>query len=115
MFFASTTYADDMRRVVTGLDEKNHAVVLFDSRMPLESLPGVVATNFWITDSYPPGLSKQDPSARRIGTAPPDNGTKFRIVEFAPLDAATEAKMPPNMIMKGITNAPTKGVPVTIP
>ena len=56
MFFASTTYADDMRRVVTGLDEKNHAVVLFDSRMPLEFVaPGIVATNFWITDSYPPG------------------------------------------------------------
>ena len=116
MFFASTAYADDMRRVVTGLDEKNHAVVLFDSRMPLDSVaPGIVATNFWITDSYPPSLSKQDPSARRIGTAPPDNGTKFRVVEFAPLDAATEAKMPPDMIMKGITNAPAKGIPVTHP
>jgi hypothetical protein len=30
---------------------------------------------------------------------------KFRVVEFAPLDPATEAKMPPDMIMKGITNA----------
>jgi hypothetical protein len=26
-----------MRRVVTGLDDKNHAVVLFDSAMPLKS------------------------------------------------------------------------------
>src|SRR5262249_16736011 len=112
----SSTYADDMRRVVTGLDEKGHAVVLFDSRMPLApAAPGVVATNFWITDSYPPSLSKEDPSARPIGIAPPDNGTKFRVVEFAPLDAATEAKMPPNMLMKGITNAPAKGMPVTHP
>jgi hypothetical protein len=77
--FASAARADDMRRVVTGLDERNHSVVLFDNRMPLNSVaPGIVATNFWITDSYPPSLSKQDPSARPIGTAPPDNGTKFR-------------------------------------
>jgi mannose-6-phosphate isomerase-like protein (cupin superfamily) len=116
MVFCSAAHAEDMRRVVTGLDERNHAVVLFDSRMPLNSVaPGIVATNFWITDTYPPNLSKQDPSARLIGTAPPDNGTKFRVVEFAPLDAATEAKMPADMIMKGITNAPAKGVPVTHP
>jgi mannose-6-phosphate isomerase-like protein (cupin superfamily) len=113
---ASGACADDMRRVVTGLDDKNHSIVLFDSRMPLKPVaPGIVATNFWITDSYPPSLSREDPSARPIGTAPPDNGTKLRVVEFAPLDAETEAKMPPNMIMKGITNAPAKGVPVTHP
>src|SRR5215813_15280338 len=110
------TRMNDIRRVVTGLDEMNRSVVLFDSRMPLESVaPGIIATNFWITDSYPPSLSKQDPSGRRIGTAPPNNGTKFRVVEFAPLDAATEAKMPPEMIMKGITNAPAKGVAVSHP
>jgi len=115
-FFASSACADDIRRVVTGLDERNHSIVLFDSPMPLKSVaPGIIATNFWITDSYPPSLSKQDPSARPIGTAPPDNGTKFRVVEFAPLDAETEAKMPPAMIMKGITNAPAKGVAVTHP
>jgi mannose-6-phosphate isomerase-like protein (cupin superfamily) len=115
-FLAAPVRADDMRRVVTGLDEKNHSVVLFDTRMPLKPVaPGIVATNFWITDSYPPGLSKEDPSARPIGVAPPDNGTKFRVVEFAPLDQATEAKMPPAMLMKGITNAPAKGIPVTHP
>ena len=115
-FFVSGACAEDMRRVVTGLDENNHSIVLFDSHMPLKPVaPGIVATNFWITYSYPPSLSKQDPSARPIGTAPPDNGTKFRVVEFAPLDAETEAKMPPQMIMKGITNAPAKGVPVTHP
>jgi mannose-6-phosphate isomerase-like protein (cupin superfamily) len=113
---AAPVRADDMRRVVTGLDEKNHSVVLFDTRMPLKPVaPGIVATNFWITDSYPPGLSKEDLSARPIGVAPPDNGTKFRVVEFAPLDQATEAKMPPAMLMKGITNAPAKGIPVTHP
>jgi naringenin degradation protein FdeH len=105
-----------MRRVVTGLDDKNHAVVLFDSAIPLKAVAaGIIATNFWITDSYPPSLMKDDPSGRQIGTAPPDNGTKFRVVEFGPLDAAAEAKLPPEMIAKGITNAPARGIPVKHP
>jgi len=105
-----------MRRVVTGLDDNNHAVVLFDSMMPLKAVgPGIIATNFWIADSYPPSLLKDDPSGRPIGTAPPDNGTKFRVVEFAPLDAAAEAKLPPEMIAKGIANAPKRGIPVKHP
>ena len=108
--------AAEMRRVVTGLDERNHSVVLFDSKMPLKQVgPGINATNFWITDTYPPSLLKDDPSARPIGTAPPDNGTKFRVVEFLPLDAATEARMPPDMLQKGITNAPARGIAVKHP
>src|SRR5262249_53475219 len=115
-FLPSGVCAEDMRRVVTGLDERNHSIVVFDSRMPLKPVaPGITATNFWITDSYPPSLANEDPSARPIGTAPPDSGTKFRVVEFAALDAETEAKMPPDMIMRGITNAPAKGIPVTHP
>lgn len=107
---------EQIRRVVTGLDDRNHSVVLFDSQMPLRAVgSGIVATNFWITDDYPPSLTKQDPSGRQIGTAPPDNGTKFRVVEFAPLDAASEAKLPPEMIEKGITNSPAKGIPVKHP
>jgi len=105
-----------MRRVVTGLDDNNHAVVLFDSLMPLKAVaPGIIATNFWITDTYPPGLLKDDPSGRPIGTAPPDNGTKFRVVEFAPLDATAEARLPPEMIAKGVTNAPKRGIAVKHP
>jgi mannose-6-phosphate isomerase-like protein (cupin superfamily) len=113
---SSYAQAQDMRRVVTGLDDRNRAVVLFDTGMSLKTVaPGIIATNFWITDSYPPSLTKEDPSGRPIGTAPPDNGTKFRVVEFSPLDAATEAKMPPEMIQKGITNSPAKGIPVKHP
>src|SRR5215468_8783849 len=110
---AALATGQEMRRVVTGLDERNHSVVLFDSKMPLKQVgPGINATNFWITDTSPPSLLKDDPSGRTIGTAPPDNGTKFRVVEFLPLDAATEAKMPPEMLQKDITNAPARGVPV---
>src|SRR5262249_49792732 len=113
---SSYANAQEMRRVVTGLDERNHSVVLFDSKMPLKQVvPGIIATNFWITDTYPPSLLKDDPSGRPIGIAPPDNGTKFRVVEFLPLDAETEARMPPEMLQKGITNAPARGIPVKHP
>jgi len=118
-FTHSTTMASDIRRVVTGLDADNKAVVLFDSRLPLSPGPyGLASTNMWITDSYPPSLSfsKDDPAARPIGVSPPDNGTKFRVVEFPPLDAATEAKMPPDFLMKTVgETAPARGVPVTHP
>jgi naringenin degradation protein FdeH len=112
----STAVADDIRRVVTGLDNNSHAVVLYDSRVPLQSGPFAIAsTNLWITDSYPPSLSKEDTANRPIGVSPPDNGTKFRVVEFGPLDAATEDKMPPEMIMKGVNHPPAKGLPVKHP
>src|ERR1700719_987113 len=103
LIIAGSAAASDVRRVVTGLDDRNHAVVLFDSNIPLkQDSPVLSSTNFWITDSTPPGLSVQDTANRPIGVSPPDNGTKFRLVEFAPLDPATEAKLPPEMIMKGV-------------
>ena len=112
----SSAAASDIRRVVTGLDERNHAVVLFDGHIPLkQDSPVISSTNFWITDSTPPSLSKQETANRPIGVSPPDNGTKFRLVEFAPLDSATEAKLPPEMIMKGVNHPPEKGIPVKHP
>lgn len=61
---ASTAGASDIRRVVTGLDAGNKAVVMFDSRMPLQPGPyGLQATNLWVTNSYPLGFSfKNDTS-----------------------------------------------------
>jgi mannose-6-phosphate isomerase-like protein (cupin superfamily) len=116
LIVGSSAAASDIRRVVTGLDERNHAVVLFDSRIPLkQDSPVISSTNFWITDSTPPSLSKQDTANRPIGVSPPDNGTKFRLVEFAPLDPATEAKLPPEMIMKGVNHPPEKGILVKHP
>src|SRR5262249_55625675 len=115
----STAMASDIRRVVTGLDANNKAVVLFDGRLALAPGPyGITSTNMWITDSYPPGLSftKDDPAARPIAIPPPNNGPKFRVGEFPPLDAATEAKMDPNLLMKAVgEKAPVRGVPVTHP
>ena len=99
---SSTAMASDIRRVVTGLDDNNKAIVLFDSRLTLAPAPyGIRALNLWLTDSYPAGFSfKDDPAPKPIGISPPDNGTKFRVVEFPPLDAATEANMEPEFLQK---------------
>jgi mannose-6-phosphate isomerase-like protein (cupin superfamily) len=110
--------ADDVRRVVTGLDDNNKAVVLFDSRLPLTPAPGpypFTSTNLWITDSYPPGFSNKETANRPLGVSPPENGTKFRIVEFPPLDAATEAKLPSDLVLRGVNPVPKRGLPVTHP
>lgn len=115
---SSTGAASDIRRVVTGLDANSKAIVLFDSRLPLTPARyGIAGLNLWITDSYPAGFSfKDDPATKPIGISPPDNGTKFRVVEFPPLDPATEAKMEPNFLQKAVGGrGPNRGLPVTHP
>jgi hypothetical protein len=114
----SQAAASDIRRVVTGLDANNKSIVQFDSRMMLApGQYGLNSTNLWVTSTYPLGFSfKDDTSAIPVGVSPLDNGTKFRVVEFPPLDAATEAKMDPNYLMKAVGDrAPVRGVPVTHP
>jgi mannose-6-phosphate isomerase-like protein (cupin superfamily) len=114
----SSGSAADVRRVVTGLDASNKAVVLFDSRVTLNpGGSGNPAANLWITDSSPPALSfKDDNAAKGIGLSPPDNGTAIRVVEFPPLDPAAEAKMDPNFMMKVVgDHAPARGLPVKHP
>jgi mannose-6-phosphate isomerase-like protein (cupin superfamily) len=114
----STAGASEIRRVVTGLDANDKSVVMFDSRMPLQSGPyGLLAANLWVTNSFPLGFSfKDDTAAIPVGISPLDNGTKFRVVEFPPLDAATEAKMEPGFLMKAVGPvAPARGLPVTHP
>jgi len=118
LLLCSAAQASDIRRVVTGLDADNKAVVLFDSRVPLQGGPlGLQATNLWVTNSYPLGFSfKDDTSSVPVGVSPLDNGTKFRVVEFPPLDPATEAKMEPGGLMKAVGPvAPARGRPVTHP
>jgi mannose-6-phosphate isomerase-like protein (cupin superfamily) len=118
LLLCQAAQASDIRRVVTGLDSDNKAVVLFDSRMPLQGGPlGLQATNLWVTNSYPLGFSfKDDTSSIPVGVSPLDNGTKFRVVEFPPLDPATEAKMEPGGLMKAVGPvAPARGRPVIHP
>src|SRR5262249_27718965 len=114
----SSGTAADIRRVVTGLDAGNKAVVLFDSRLALNpGKSGNPAANLWITDSSPPGFSfKGDAAVKPIGLPPPDSGTAIRVVEFPPLDPAAEAKMAPDFMMKVVGDtAPARGLPVKHP
>jgi hypothetical protein len=118
LLMGSAAQASDIRRVVTGLDADNKAVVMFDSRVPLQAGPlGLQATNLWVTNSYPIGFSfKDDTSAIPVGVSPLDNGTKFRVVEFPPLDTSAEAKMEPGALMKAVGPvAPARGRPVIHP
>jgi mannose-6-phosphate isomerase-like protein (cupin superfamily) len=115
---ASAAGASDIRRVVVGLDASNKSVVMFDSQMPLKPGEyGLNSTNLWVTNTYPLGFSfRDDTSAIPVGVSPLDNGTKFRVVEFPPLDAATEARMGPGYLMKAVgAAAPARGVAVTHP
>jgi mannose-6-phosphate isomerase-like protein (cupin superfamily) len=103
---------------VTGLDEHDKAVVLFDSRLTLKAPanrpPSAI---LWSTDSSPPGFSfKDDAALRPVGISPPDNGSAIRVVEFPPLDSAVEAMMDSNLLMKVVgDHAPKRGLPVRHP
>jgi mannose-6-phosphate isomerase-like protein (cupin superfamily) len=115
---SSAARAADIRRVVTGLDANNKAIVQFDDRLPLAPGPyGIAGLNLWITDSSPaPLVFDGDPAKKPIGISPPDNGSKFRVVEFGPLDKATEAKIDPEFLMKTVGDkAPKRGLKVTHP
>jgi mannose-6-phosphate isomerase-like protein (cupin superfamily) len=110
--------ASDIRRVVTGLDDNNKAKVIFDSRLPLPPGPyGIKSTNLWLTDTCPIRLSHiEDTALKRIGISPPENGTKFQVVEFAPLTPEIEEKMDPQFLMKAVgQGAPQRGLPVSHP
>jgi len=118
VFGCATATASDIRRIVTGLDAGNKAVVLFDSTLTLNpGKSGNPAANLWTTDSSPPGFSfKDDAAAKSMGLAPPDAGTVIRVVEFPPLDPAAEAKMAPDFMMKVVgDSAPARGIPVKHP
>jgi len=116
----ATANAADIRRVVTGLDENNKAIVLFDSRLTLSGNRNLIA-ELWSTDSSLPGFSfTDDRGVKPLGApnsiSPPDNGSIFRVMEFPPFDPGAASKMDPNLVMKVVgDHAPTRGLPVKHP
>src|SRR5437870_13920157 len=78
----------DVRRVVTTIDTKDKAVVLFDGANPHKKVrPGAqtVSRLLWVTDQTPADLvGAKDRAAIDIGIMPPRGGTVFRIVDFPP-------------------------------
>lgn len=77
-----------IRRIVTGHDASGKAVVLEDRAAPnvkLRPVGGFVSHLLWVTEESPADISgTADRSLREIGTAPPPQGTIFRVVDFPP-------------------------------
>jgi mannose-6-phosphate isomerase-like protein (cupin superfamily) len=118
LMICSSAQASEIHRVVTTLDANNRSTTLVDQVETLTvSKSGNAGATLWITNSAPAGFSfDKDAALKEIGINPPDNGTVFRVVEIAPLDAATEAKLPKNLMMNIVgDHAPARGVPVSHP
>ncbi len=79
-----------IRRVVTGHGDKNVAKVISDDPATNAKLPreGVASTLMWCSDQMPVDIAiggdVEDMGARILGTAPPENGSRFIVMEFAP-------------------------------
>jgi mannose-6-phosphate isomerase-like protein (cupin superfamily) len=114
----SASHASEIHRVVTTLDANNRSTTLIDRVETLSvAKSGNAGALLWTTNTSPAGFSfNADTAQKDIGINPPDNGTIFRVVEFAPLDAAAEAKLPNNLMMNLVgDHAPARGVPVSHP
>ena len=79
-----------IRRVITGHDGSNAAKVILEGPATNTKTPreGVASTLMWCTDAMPAdiaaGSGVEDMGARILGTAPPENGSRFIVMEFAP-------------------------------
>ncbi len=79
-----------IRRVITGHDGKNVAKVIREGAATNTKTPreGVASTLLWCSDAMPADISigenVEDLGARILGTAPPPNGSRFIVMEFAP-------------------------------
>jgi quercetin dioxygenase-like cupin family protein len=76
----------NLRRVVTGHDANGRAVVKIDevSKNLVSGRPGATSCVVWTTESFPVNnTGDADESIRQVGTTL-NNGTVFRVVEFAP-------------------------------
>ncbi len=83
-----------VRRVVTGHTADGVATVIKDgvAENVRGNRPGQYTTLMWCTDGAPAdmaiGLDAEDMGARKLGTYPPVNGTRFMIAEYPPNNAA---------------------------
>lgn len=79
-----------IRRIVTGHDAANTAKVLIDAPATNEKYPdaNMISTLIWATAENPAsiavGESIEDMGNRVLGSAPPENGTRFAVLDFPP-------------------------------
>jgi len=85
----------NIRRIVTGHDAAGKAVVTIDgpatNHKRQASVPSThTSTLIWVTDRLPADmLGEEDTGLRILGTAPPDGGSRFAVIEFQPLGIKT--------------------------
>jgi quercetin dioxygenase-like cupin family protein len=75
-----------VRRVITGHDAKGKAIVQIDevAKHAFVGRPGATGINVWTTQGFPVSNDgAEDAGLRKVGTTL-ENGTIFRILEFAP-------------------------------
>jgi len=75
-----------VRRVITGHDDTGQAIVKIDevASHAFVGRPGATGINVWTTQGFPvDNDGAEDLGLRRVGTTV-ENGTIFRILEFAP-------------------------------
>lgn len=79
-----------IRRVVTGHGPGNVAKALIDGPATNVKHPGgaIASTLMWSTAAMPTsialGETVEDEGARILGSAPPENGTRFTVMDFPP-------------------------------
>jgi mannose-6-phosphate isomerase-like protein (cupin superfamily) len=112
---ASMPLSEDIRRVVTTVDQDGKAVVLFDGANPHKVVRpnrSVTSRLVWVTDQTPADISgTTDRAATNIGIAPPHNGSVFRIIDIPPTPPEIET-LEQDYLHKQIgDHAPRKGLP----
>ena len=76
-----------IRRIVTTHDENGRAIIAMDKTAENHkwSPRGSTSTLIWSSDECPAEIwSKEDYGARKLGTQPPPNGTRFTIMNLPP-------------------------------
>ncbi len=107
--------SEDVRRVVTVVDDDGKAVVLLDGANPHKTVRpnrNTVSRVLWVTDRCPAAMSgKSDRAAASIGIAPPAGGSVFRIVDIPPITPEIEKLDHDNMQSELRDHAPKRGRP----
>jgi quercetin dioxygenase-like cupin family protein len=75
-----------VRRVITGHDANGKAIVTIDevAKHLFQGRPGATACNVWTTEGFPVNNDGSDDAGLRKAGTTIENGTIFRILEFAP-------------------------------
>src|SRR5258708_1464738 len=106
---------ENVRRVVTVVDQDGKAVVLFDGDNPHRKVRtdrNTVARMLWMTEQAPAPISgTADRAAVDVGIAPPAGGSIFRIVDIPPITPEIESLDPNHMHGELAPHAPKRGLP----